>query len=97
VSRRAIGVATASTQFFRAVGAMAGVAVMGSIVTSRLGGRGTSGVDPAKLAAALHPVFLISIGLVAVAFVAVLFVPHIELRQTMEERVQQPELLEEAA
>jgi EmrB/QacA subfamily drug resistance transporter len=97
VSRRAIGVATASTQFFRAVGAMTGVAVMGSIVTSRLGGRGTSGVDPAKLAAALHPVFLISIGLAAVAFVAVLFVPHIELRQTMEERVQQPELLEEAA
>jgi EmrB/QacA subfamily drug resistance transporter len=97
VRRRDIGVATASTQFFRAVGAMTGVAVMGTIVTSRLGAADTARVDPASLASAIHPIFVIAIGLAAVAFLAVLFVPHIELRQTMEEKVRRPELLEEAA
>ena len=97
VSRRTIGVATASTQFFRSVGAMTGVTVMGTIVTSRLGVGGAEDAAPAALAAALHPIFVISIGLAALAFVAVLFVPHIDLRQTMEERVHPPELLEEAA
>jgi EmrB/QacA subfamily drug resistance transporter len=96
VSRRAIGVATASTQFFRTVGATAGVTVMGAIVTSRLGGN-AAGASPAKLAAALHPIFVIAIGLAAIVFIAILFVPHIELRQTMEEKVKQPEILEEAA
>jgi EmrB/QacA subfamily drug resistance transporter len=96
VRRGDIGVATASTQFFRAVGAMVGVAVMGTIVTSRLGGAAT-GADPASLAAAIHPIFVIAIGLAIVALVAVLFVPHIELRQTMEEKLREPEILEEAA
>jgi hypothetical protein len=40
---------------------------------------------------------VIALGLAAIVFVAVLFVPHIELRQTMEDKVKQPELLEEAA
>jgi EmrB/QacA subfamily drug resistance transporter len=96
VSRRVIGVATASTQFFRTVGATAGVSVMGAIVTSRLGAN-AAGASADRLAAALHPVFVVAIGLAAIVFIAVLFVPHIELRQTMEEKVQQPELLEEAA
>jgi EmrB/QacA subfamily drug resistance transporter len=97
VRRRDIGVATASTQFFRAVGAMTGVAVMGTIVTSRLGGAATGGADPARLASAIHPIFVIAIGLAALALLAVLAVPHIELRQTMEEKARQPEILEEAA
>jgi EmrB/QacA subfamily drug resistance transporter len=96
VSRRALGVATASTQFFRTVGAMAGVSVMGAIVTSRLGGNAV-GATPAALSAALHPVFVIAIGLAAVVFVAVLFVPHIDLKQTLEEKARRPEILEEAA
>jgi EmrB/QacA subfamily drug resistance transporter len=96
VSRRVIGVATASTQFFRTVGATAGVTVMGAIVTMRLGGN-PAGASPARLAGALHPVFVIALGLAAIVFIAVLFVPHIELRQTMEEKVKQPEILEEAA
>jgi EmrB/QacA subfamily drug resistance transporter len=97
VHRRHIGVATASTQFFRSVGAMTGVAVMGTIVTSRLAGAATGIVGPAQLASALHPVFVIAIGLAAVALVAVLFVPHIELRHTMEEKLREPEILEQAA
>jgi EmrB/QacA subfamily drug resistance transporter len=97
VGRRRIGVATASVQFFRTVGAMAGVSVMGAIVTTRLGGIGTEQVSPADLAGALHPVFVLAIGLAAVALAAVLFVPHIELRKTMEETATSPELLREAA
>jgi EmrB/QacA subfamily drug resistance transporter len=97
VSRRAIGVATASTQFFRAIGAMAGVAVMGTIVPSRLGGQAAAGVDPATLAAAIHPIFVVSIVLAAVALLALLFVPHIDLKHTLEEKAVQPEILEEAA
>jgi MFS family permease len=97
VGRRRIGVATASVQFFRTVGAMAGVSVMGAIVTARLGGIRTGQVSPAALAGALHPVFVLAIGLAAVALAAVLFVPHIELRKTMEETATSPELLREAA
>jgi EmrB/QacA subfamily drug resistance transporter len=96
VPRRTLGVATASTQFFRTVGATTGVTVMGAIVTSRLGGE-ASEASPAALAAALHPIFAIGILLAGVVLAAVLFVPHIELRQTLEERSRQPELLEEAA
>jgi EmrB/QacA subfamily drug resistance transporter len=98
VGRRRIGVATASVQFFRTVGAMTGVSVMGAIVTARLGGAVASGrVAPEALASALHPVFFLAIGLAAVAFAAVLFVPHIELRQTLEEVPSTPELVQEAA
>jgi MFS family permease len=96
VSRGALGVATASTQFFRTVGAMTGVTVMGAIVTSRLVGK-APGASPAELAAALHPVFVIPIGLAAVVLAAVLFVPHIDLKQTLEEKVRRPEIVEEAA
>src|SRR4026209_313344 len=82
--RRRIGVATASIQFFRTVGAMTGVSVMGAIVTARLGGAVVGGVSPGELASALHPIFYLAIALAAVALAAVLFVPHIELRHTME-------------
>ena len=97
VGRRRIGVATASIQFFRTVGAMTGVSVMGAIVTARLGGAVGGGVTPAELAGALHPIFYLAIGLAAVALAAVVFVPHIELRQTMEDAATSPELLQEAA
>jgi len=97
VDRRTIGVATSSTQFFRAIGATTGVSVMGAIVTSRLGGRVAAAADPATLAAALHPIFVIAMGLAAVALVAVLFVPHIDLMHTLEDKGLQPEILEEAA
>ena len=74
------------------------ISVMGAIVTARLGGSATgSGVAPEALASALHPIFLLAIGLAGVALAAVLFVPHIELRQTMDETARSPELLKEAA
>jgi hypothetical protein len=40
---------------------------------------------------------VIPIGLAAVVLAAVLFVPHIDLKQTLEEKVRRPEILEEAA
>ena len=40
---------------------------------------------------------MIAIGLAAIVFVAVLFVPHIDLKQTLEEKARRPEILEEAA
>jgi tellurite resistance protein TehA-like permease len=76
---------------------MAGVSVMGAIVTARLGGVATGQVSPAELANALHPIFFLAIALAAVALAAVFFVPHIELRKTMEEATTSPELLQEAA
>lgn len=85
VPRRMMGVATASTQFFRSIGATAGVTVMGAIVIARLG-RETAGAPPAEIAAALHPAFALGIGLALAAFVATLFLPHQELRGDMEER-----------
>jgi EmrB/QacA subfamily drug resistance transporter len=94
--RRTMGVATASIQFFRTVGATAGVTVMGAIVTSRLGGAAES-ASPAALATALHPIFVVGIALAAVVLAAVLFIPHIELKHTLEERPLQTEVLEEAA
>jgi hypothetical protein len=39
----------------------------------------------------------VALGLAAVALAAVLFVPHIELRKTMEETPVQPQALREAA
>jgi hypothetical protein len=69
---------------------------MGAIVTSRLGGA-AAGASPPALATALHPIFVVGIALAAVVLGAVLFIPHIELKQTLEERPLQVEVLEEAA
>jgi hypothetical protein len=96
VGRSHLGVATASTQFFRTVGAMTGVTVMGAVVTSNLGANAAA-ASSAQVAAALHPVFVVPIALAAVVLVAVLFVPHIDLKQTLEEHVPEPAVLQEAA
>ena len=95
VPRRLLGVATASTQFFRSIGATAGVTAMGAIVTLQLG-RQTVAAPAAELAAALRPAFAFAIGLVVIAFAATLFVPHRELRD-IEERPAARRVLEEAA
>jgi MFS family permease len=84
VPRRMMGVATASAQFSRMVGATVGVTVMGAIMTARLAGESARAADPATLADAIHPVFFVGLALAAVAFVAVLFLPHRELRDSME-------------
>src|SRR5699024_7799068 len=116
-ARRDLGVATASSQFFRNVGSTVGIAVFGSIMTSQLGdavakhlppgapagameGTASAGsvLDPARLAAlpppiaeairmgladSLHLVFVAALPVLAVAFIAVLLIKPIPLRETV--------------
>jgi EmrB/QacA subfamily drug resistance transporter len=93
VPRRMIGIATASTQFFRSIGATVGVTAMGAIVTA---GLGTSTPSPEQLSGGLHTAFALALVLAGAAFAATLFVPHRELRGTIEE-ARAPEVLQEAA
>ena len=120
-SARDMGVATASTQFFRSVGSTVGIAVLGTVMTSGLadaikghlpaavlqqmaasgnGGGISAGsvLDPEKLKALppvvadavrqglaeqLHEVFLLGLPILAVAFIATLFIKHVPLRETV--------------
>jgi hypothetical protein len=71
VDRRDIGVATGSTNLFRALGGSVAVALYGSILAGGLdGGQGGS---PAAVADALHPVFLLAAGIAVLALTSVLF------------------------
>jgi MFS family permease len=98
---RMMGVATATTQFFRSVGGTIGVTAMGALLTARLHGgpspgdllAGGRGADTAAhrdaLASAMHGVFVAGVPLVALAFVATLFVEARELRRTVERAPEQ--------
>ncbi len=87
VPRSLMGTATASTQFFRSIGATAGVTAMGAIMLARLGASEASSAGPAELANALQPAFALGILLCALTFVTTLFLPHTELRATMDDSV----------
>jgi EmrB/QacA subfamily drug resistance transporter len=84
VPRGMMGVATASAQFSRMVGATVGVTVMGAIMTARLGGESARAAGAAELAGAIHPAFLVGLALAVTAFVATLFLPNRELRDRMD-------------
>jgi EmrB/QacA subfamily drug resistance transporter len=97
VARRAMGTATALTQFSRSIGATLGVTLMGVIVNQRLPanvraeGTAIHRLPPAgraALANALHPAFLAAAGLCAAVFViSLLWVREVPLRRGMEEEV----------
>jgi EmrB/QacA subfamily drug resistance transporter len=77
VDRRDIGVATGSTNLFRALGGSVAVALYGSILAGGLdGGQGGS---PAAVADALHPVFLLAAGIAVLALISVLFLREVPL------------------
>jgi len=78
VAYRDLGVATSSVTFFRQVGASAGVAVAGAVLTWRLDGR------PAEeaLAEAMPLVFWVLVPMLAVAFGLALVLPARPLRTT---------------
>src|ERR687884_1328903 len=117
VSRENLGVATATTQFSRSVGATVGIAIFGTILTSGLkteipkylpqgasngqaqqlssGSNIGSLFDPAAmaqlpeavatgiregLAVAMHQVYVVGVPIVAVAFIASLFIKELPLR-----------------
>src|SRR5438093_2569974 len=95
VPRRAMGSATALTQFSRSIGATLGVTLMGVIVNQRLPtsvrAEGTvihrlPQAGRAALASALHPAFLAAACLSALVFViSLLWVREAPLRQGFEE------------
>jgi EmrB/QacA subfamily drug resistance transporter len=81
-----MGVATASAQFSRWIGATIGVTLMGAIVAARLGHPDAALASPTQLADALHSAFAFVIAIVAVAFVAILLLPDTKLKRRFEER-----------
>jgi EmrB/QacA subfamily drug resistance transporter len=68
VERRDIGIATGSTNLFRALGGSVAVALYGSILAGGLDGAHSA----AAVATALHPVFLIAAGIAVLAMLTVL-------------------------
>ncbi|MEA2362290.1 MAG: hypothetical protein QOD71_1435 [Thermoleophilaceae bacterium] len=93
-----LGAATSAGQFFRTTGGTIGVTVMGAILAAGLpagaaagaalgGGATAAGTSAARdqLAHAIHPVFVIALPLMALAFALVLLIPETPLRRTVRE------------
>jgi EmrB/QacA subfamily drug resistance transporter len=76
VERRELGVATATTSFFRALGGAAGAAILGAVFSARAG----SGASPDQIADAVQTVFLAAAPLAALALLVVLRLPEAPLR-----------------
>jgi EmrB/QacA subfamily drug resistance transporter len=74
VERSQLGIATATTSFFRALGGAVGAAVLGAVFAA--GGTG----GPAGVAAAVQTVFLVAAPLAAIAMLVVLRLPELPLR-----------------
>jgi EmrB/QacA subfamily drug resistance transporter len=83
--REMMGIATATAQFSRWIGATIGVTLMGAIVAARLGNPAAAEAPPPELASALHPAFAFGLGIVVLAFVAVLLLPDTKLRGSFDE------------
>jgi EmrB/QacA subfamily drug resistance transporter len=81
-----MGIATASAQFSRWIGASVGVTAMGAIVAGRLGEHALPSARPAELATALNPAFALGIALAAVALAAMIALPHVKLRTRFDEQ-----------
>jgi predicted MFS family arabinose efflux permease len=75
VDRRELGIATATTGFFRALGGAAGAAVLGAVFAAHAGPRGADIVD------GVQAVFLVAAPLAALALVLVLLLPEAPLRE----------------
>lgn len=80
VPSRHLGAATSTAQFSRSIGGTIGVSVMGALLAARLPASG-----PEALAAAIHPIFLLGVPLMAVTLVLVLLIPELPLRRTVRE------------
>jgi EmrB/QacA subfamily drug resistance transporter len=80
-----MGIATASAQFSRWIGASVGVTAMGAIVAGRLGEPASPSARPAELADALHPAFALGLALAVVALCAMIALPRVRLRTRFDE------------
>ena len=75
VERRELGVATAATAFFRALGGAIGAAILGAVFAARVGEGASLAVGPA-----VQTVFLAGAALAALALVVVLALREVPLR-----------------
>jgi EmrB/QacA subfamily drug resistance transporter len=76
VDRRELGVATATTGFFRALGGAVGAAVLGTVFAAQAGAHAS-----AHVVEAVQAVFLVAAPLAALALLVVLRLPEVPLRQ----------------
>jgi EmrB/QacA subfamily drug resistance transporter len=83
VPSRHLGAATSAAQFCRSICGTIGVSVMGAILTARMPAGGDA--SPGQLAAAIHPVFVVGVPLMAVTLAIVLAIPELPLRRTVRE------------
>jgi EmrB/QacA subfamily drug resistance transporter len=74
VERRELGIATATTGFFRALGGAVGAAVLGAVFAARAGGGQAHIVD------AVQAVFVVAAPLAAIALLVVLRLPELPLK-----------------
>jgi EmrB/QacA subfamily drug resistance transporter len=82
VDRRELGVATATTGFFRALGDAVGAAVLGTVFAAQAGARASDpGAVPAHVIDAFQAVFLVAAPLAAIALLVVLRLPEPALRE----------------
>jgi EmrB/QacA subfamily drug resistance transporter len=87
VDRRDLGVATATTGFFRAIGGALGAAVLGAVFAASAGTRASEGgvqalgaVARADVIDAVQLVFVVAAPLAAIALIAVLRLPELRLK-----------------
>ena len=76
VERTQLGIATATTTFFRALGGAVGAAGLGAVFTARAG----TGTSPAQIADGVQTVFLVAAPLAALALIVLLWLPEAELK-----------------
>ena len=74
VEKRDLGVATATTGFFRALGGAIGAAALGAVFTARAG----TG-QPAQIAAAIQRVFYVAAPIAAAALIVVALLREVPL------------------
>jgi predicted MFS family arabinose efflux permease len=77
VERMQLGIATATTTFFRALGGAVGAAGLGAVFTARAG----TSTGPVEVAGGVQTVFLVAAPLAALAMIVLLWLPEAELKQ----------------
>jgi EmrB/QacA subfamily drug resistance transporter len=83
VERRQLGVAMATTTFFRALGGAVGAAVLGAVFAARTGGAGTDATAPiarADVIDAVQTVFVVAAPIAAIALLVVLALKEVPLQ-----------------
>lgn len=93
VERRELGVATAATGFFRALGGAVGAAALGAVFAAQAGAHASQGgarVLQADVIDGVQTVFLVAAPLAALALVVVLRLPELALQTTRGAASRQP-------